>query len=149
MGTPKKKLCWNCEARVTLTEEYCPCCGVYLSPSTVPEGSHLNHLAPPYKIVEEEEKETPNSPYSNDESNPKENGLLEDAESHSEFQNLCILISCLLSGVVFLLFGLALFLFSHKGYFTLQWNAAYWYLYLLFSLPLLVIGWNKLQSLPE
>lgn len=149
MGTPKKKLCWNCEGRVTLTEEYCPFCGVYLSPSTVPEGADpSHHLSPPYKLVEEEVKSATDRQDHDQEENTDDQSP-QNQEKDEEFKSLCITISSLLSGVVFFIFGLVLFMFSHQGIFSLQWNAHYWYIYLLASLPLLFMGWVKFKALAD
>lgn len=147
MKTPKKKLCWNCEGRVTLTEEYCPFCGVYLSPSTLPEGAdHQQHLAPPYKLVEDPSENNLDDANDTD----KDDQKLEISEEQEEsFKNTLLTIFCLLGGVIFFLFGLVLLLFSQQGVFTLQWKASYWIFYLLVSLPLLLIGWNKLKTLPD
>lgn len=66
-----------------------------------------------------------------------------------ELKRIIIPLSMLLSGTVFFLFGLALFLFSKKGVFILQWNGAYWYYYLAFGFLALLFGWKALSGVEE
>lgn len=159
----KKKLCWNCEGNSPITEENCPYCGVYLSQMTF-GNDHQSHesLYPSSKKIE-------NKPL---EGIDKESNLLpggfytsEIAESlsvkepigqfNSESKSLSsagmqfivLPLSLLLSGSVFALFSLSMFLFSHEGTFTLQWSSHYWYLYLFVSFILLGLGFWKLESL--
>lgn len=55
----------------------------------------------------------------------------------------------LLGGTVFFLFGLALFLYSKDGVFTLHWNGDAWPVYLVASLAMLFFGWKSLHTLEE
>lgn len=161
----KKKLCWNCEGNVSFQEENCPYCGVYLSPSdenTLDEEVE-DLFAPPYRTEgEEEESEdhVPASPYGIYEEEEEEqqpvNYEFSSADvkeaikaSSDEVKRVIMPLSLLLSGTVFFLFGLALFLFSRKGVFILQWNGCYWYLYLAFGLIALMVGWRALSQLEE
>ena len=48
-------------------------------------------------------------------------------------------------GGVLLTLGLLLFFFSDNGVLTLQWNAKKWFIYCLFSLPMIYFGLRKLQ----
>lgn len=154
----KKRLCWNCEGRVSVQQENCPYCGVYLSPLDE-EGKDNNALfAPPYKIVEEEP--ISHSPYAprdimheeRRESVEETLSLQKSEEVLSNYEgihSILIPLSCLIAGAVLLLFSLALVLFSRKGYLTLQWDGSYWSLYLSTALILLAIGGYFLNKLEK
>ena len=76
--------------------------------------------------------------------------IAEDLKSNSDSLKRVILpLSMLLSGTVFFLFGLALFLFSRQGVFILQWNGAYWYYYLAFGFMALAVGWKALSQVED
>jgi len=158
-ATPKKKLCWNCEASVALQEENCPYCAVYLGPASV-SGDDLSNdpLAPPYKIqVMEEEETVPEAPYVPEE--PEESVVFDqeheheqeeyedEIESRGDIKEIALPMGLLLAGTVFFLFGLILFLFSQDGVFTLHWNGEYWYFYQLLAVPMLYFGWRALSTL--
>lgn len=55
----------------------------------------------------------------------------------------------LLPGAIFLLFAMILILFSQDGHLSLQWNAKYWFVYLVVSAPMLYIGFKTLSQLPK
>lgn len=146
-ATPKKKLCWNCEGRVSFTEENCPFCGVYVSPSNPGENSLLK---PPYLLVEpEEEQSIPPSPYGDKEHIVSEDTSYPQKEEITESRDLkngVASIAMMLSGTVFLLFGIVLWLFSDKEVFTLHWETQYWFIYLILAVPMLFFGWRALQK---
>lgn len=150
---PKKKLCWNCEGNVSFETENCPFCGVYLSPLGNDEGKD-SLFAPPYRIEEtEEEPQVPTAPYVQEQTVREEVIPLNTKEvideKQSALQAILVPLILMLSGSVFLLFGLALFLFSHNGVFTLSWDASGWYLYLLLGLPILAYGCHTLMKLKD
>ncbi|MEM1281996.1 MAG: hypothetical protein AAGG81_00425 [Chlamydiota bacterium] len=154
----KKKLCWNCEGRVGFTEEHCPFCGVYLSPTPIPggvsnDGPEEKVPKPPYQPGGEPmENSVHHSPYhetiqeskaSKAENSEAVNGVNE------ELRKMITPMGTLLAGSIFFLFGLVLLLFSKDGKLTLQWSSDYWYVYLTFSLALLLWGWRSLQLVDE
>jgi hypothetical protein len=155
-GPTKKKLCWNCEGSVSLQEENCPYCGVYLSPSEEGgDGEEIEELfSPPYRFdTEQRLEEVPPSPFGKQEAAVEQVTPFQIAEEmkHTSdgLKQVIVPLSMLLSGTVFFLFGLALFLFSRQGVFILQWNGAFWYYYLLFGLVALMIGWRALSRIDE
>lgn len=152
MSAPtKQKLCWNCEASVSLAEENCPYCAVYLGPATITGYEEEEELAPPYKM--EETQEVPASPFEAEKPVAKKEEYVEDEplvhQSNGEMSVVAIPMSLLLGGTVFFLFGIILYLFSREGVFTLHWNGEYWYLYQLLALPMLYFGWKALQRVDE
>lgn len=149
----KKKLCWNCEGRVPLTEENCPFCGVYITPLDLSENPLLK---PPYRIVdeeEEEEQEIPSSPFADKEGNPhseeEAKAVAMEAPLSSDMNRVAITALLLLAGTVFLMFGTTLWFYSDIGVLVLQWDAQYWFVYLLVALPLLFFGWRSLMKISD
>jgi hypothetical protein len=142
-STSKTKLCWNCEGRVSLDLENCPYCAVYLGPA---EENH-DHVDAPYQN-ETDELSAPNAPFSAEAA--RDDHAKEVARaSANEIKLIAIPLGFLLSGTVFFLFGLVLYLFSHQGMLTLHWNGRYWFIYLGLALPMLFLGWRALQRLEE
>jgi hypothetical protein len=159
---PKKKMCWNCEGRVTFQDENCPYCGVYLSPLNEGATEDKEDLfAPPYRmggIEEEEEQAVPLAPYTAPQEAvavaiPKQAIEENHHESTGPFLSADIKAAVLpliflLGGSVCFLFGIALLLFSQHGTLTLQWSGDYWFVYFIAALPMLLFGWKYLQG-PE
>ena len=147
----KKRLCWNCEGSVSVSEETCPFCGVSVIPAFL-EGAGAE-FAPPYSHHAENDFGIPKSPFAApDEFEEQENqeiakDFVDGDDNVEEFKRVAIAVTLLLSGSVFFLFSLALGLFSHNGLLTLQWDGDYWYVYTILALPLLFIGWRSLMKL--
>lgn len=127
----KKKLCWNCEGSVLRHLETCPFCGVYLSPS------EQDLLSPPYPP--QEGKDSFDPVYESDQEAPHEEALSLPEEAQGSKTELYTLLA-LLSGTSFLIFGLAVWLFSDKGRLTLSWSQDVAPFYLSMSLALLGIA---------
>lgn len=147
--SPKKKLCWNCEGSVSLSEETCPFCGVTAVPAFL-EGA--GDFAPPYATHTENDFEIPKSPYGFDDDTSESKASQQsnedlDAEPVDDFKRTVFALIFLLCGSVFFLFSMALGLFSHNGVFTLHWNANYWFIYTFLAIPLFFIGWRSLMKL--
>lgn len=150
--TPKNKLCWNCEASVSVTAEVCPYCGVSVVPATLDGTGHVL----PYKMSSANDKAIPPPPYAQEDQEDKDESAEQSSEDDEEvdvpvdqFKNILLALLLLLGGSIFFLFGLMLVLFSQNGTFTLQWDSSYWYIYSALSLPLLFIGWRVLLKLDE
>lgn len=148
----KKKLCWNCEGRVGFSEEHCPFCGVYLSPTPisghVEDDSDDQAPEPPYGLDEESKSSSYHDPLHQDRIQ-RPGSKKQEAISGDEFRKMITPLGTLLAGSIFFLFGLVLFLFSKDGKLTLQWNSDYWYVYSAFSLVLLFWGWKSLQYIDD
>jgi hypothetical protein len=138
-GSTKKKICWNCEGNVSVHEENCPYCAVYIGPPEPVEEE--SPLAPPYQISTNDE--IPKSPYA---PQHQEVSQAYSQEKSSEVKDVAFSFALLSGGVIFLLFGLTLWLFSQSGVLTLSWNSSYWYVWFLLSLPMLYFGWNRVQE---
>ena len=145
---PKKKLCWNCEGNVSREIDNCPYCGVYLHGAELEESSYWNpsqHTSkteeipsPLYQIHQEEEAEE------REESNPIPSRTV---ELFSQLKQDVLPILGLMTGSVFFLFSMLLFLFAQNGTLTLQWDGSYWLYFFLMSIPCLYIGWRTFQRL--
>jgi len=153
----KQKLCWNCEAKVDFGVESCPSCGVYSSTSPLLEQSisHQsdNTYAPPYRFVSNETA-VPESPYKMVQTDEAQEAVVEkkveattEETTNKKINTDLLPLGLLLSGTVFLLFGVVLFLFSENGALTLSWNGDYWFVYTFLGLPLLFFGLRALQNL--
>ena len=136
-------MCWSCEGNVPLTAETCPFCGVNLDnvmPSAVGGG-----YKSPYRLAKSEEAEViPVAPLQRAEEFP-------DADDESDqTKHVMLTLGCLSVGIVFLLFGIILFLFSSSdGTLVLRWDAHYWYFYLVIGLPLIIVGWRVLSNIVD
>lgn len=155
-----KRLCWNCDGSVSLHLNQCPYCGVDLSrPVEQEEENPFKNFSSPFQSPFSSES-IPKPPYGNaynqDLSVSEEewkNALGDEAESSQSEEDEVdattkremIALLLLLPGVVFLLFGLALILFSSEGVMTLKWNQNFAYFYFLGAVPLLLLGWRALR----
>lgn len=140
----KKKLCWNCEGDVLLTATNCPFCGVSLELAAMEEEKkNKDPFAPPYKLVNNaKESKIPASPYSQA-TEPEIEETQEAPPSRTDPKSMVLSLAFLLVGAAFAIFGVVLWLFADKtGHLNLRWNAQYWFIYLLLSLPMIYLGWK-------
>ena len=142
-ATPKTRLCWNCEGRVSSSEPNCPYCDVYLGveEGVAEKSSHEDHHAPYNPEGQEEGKSIADSPY--------QINIQEDEEESSSYSNKEVILTTamLSSGVLFFLFGFVLYAFGEEGSLTLRWDASYWYIYFFGAIPLIFFGWRSLGTL--
>lgn len=152
----KKKLCWNCEGAVSLESENCSFCGVYLSSLGTEDKNDL--FSPPFRMeVEEENEVIPAPPYVHEETaSLKEESVsvpvapvVAKGQPTSTVLAIFLPLFLLLSGTIFSLFGLVLFLFSHNNTLVLRWDASYWGFYLFPAILMLIFGWFSLSKISE
>jgi hypothetical protein len=149
----RTKMCPNCEGNVALEESICPYCGSSVfnknenlakqkSSDDIKTLSYEETLAslypPPYKpkVIEasyEKEEEI-------EEKDKKEQ--IEESEKNALLPTILLWL-----GVNALVFSVILLLFSQNGVLYLKWNANYWYLYSLISLPFLYFGFKGINNL--
>lgn len=158
-----KKLCWNCEGEVSLYAIQCPYCGNHLGTDQEAKVSQTHaEPQPAYQQVKQQEGEKQhfNPLYPTHQtatasscaaSSFSDGDSIEEDPPVNKMKNeqTVELISffTLISGTVFLLFGLLLFVSSNKGYLILRWDTSYWPVYLIISFLSLAIGWNHLKQL--
>ena len=148
----KKRVCWNCEGSVSLNEEVCPFCGVSVIPASLDGTDH--GFVPPYMPHSLKGTEAAHpSPYRpwNEESVKETSKEVEEEPKlgTDDFKKVVASTTLLLAGSVFFLFGLALVLFSTDGTFSLKWDGSLWYVYLIFSVPLIYFGWKYLMEIDD
>lgn len=147
----RKRLCWNCEASVSLAEELCPFCGVSVVPAFL-EGTGAD-FAPPYSNNGDKNFDIPKSPYDRDESATQlekeeiQKEIDQAGVSLDDFKRIVLSVILLLTGSVLFLFSVVLALFSMNGIFTLQWDGSVWFIYLILAIPLFAFGWRVLMKL--
>lgn len=156
----KKRLCWNCEGEVAMNAEQCPFCGVSMDAVSMQDTKPKDALAPPYKLVNSSSDKIPSSPYKK--SQPQQDKVKKELpkeepkehlegtapeHGHGDPRHFVLSLTFMLAGAAFAIFGVVLWLFAdHNGHLTLRWNAHYWYVYLVVSLPLLYIGCKATQK---
>lgn len=151
-----KRLCWSCEADIDMELSRCPYCGV----ATDEREETDEAFAPPYQLHGRPERhgDIHSPPYEGEEGrdrehwedriDPKVTDELHRQCSHS-IASECQPLLLLLSGAVFFIFGAVLFLYRKQGALTLEWDTGLWPFFLLPSLALLYLGWQRLQTLEE
>lgn len=146
----KTKLCWNCEGSVSRAAENCPYCAVYLNPDGEDLHEDPSPIRAPYKVDKgTNDGEIPKAPYNPANNSEDPEDLAEEAaltRPLTSFQATFLPLIFLTTGLISLFFAFMLFLFSENGKLTLQWDGDMWYVYALFSLPLLFIGWRYLEQ---
>lgn len=163
-ATQKKKLCWQCEGRVSAQDESCPYCGVSLAPLNVGHKGNDSLFAPPYRVDQSKEMShsIPRSPFEVDEPQVEMHANASEAVEEQEkveeistpadklgavlHQEVLIPLSLLTLGLIVTLFSLVLLLFSNHGTLTLTWNGDYWFFYLAIGAILFGLGWRTLQN---
>lgn len=155
-AVPKKKLCWNCEGNVSREIDNCPYCGVYLHAADQEENSNWNPSYRPSSKLEE----IPSPLYKMQPEDSSEQESIEEEENNDEddrsfawgallthFKRDICPVLFLMGGSIFFLFGIVLLLFSQNGTFTLQWKERDGLYFLVFALPLMILGWRFFQKM--
>jgi hypothetical protein len=159
ISTDTQKKCPNCEELIHPYATSCPYCSSDLSREEVdvslPEQEEIPEA--PYQVQHEaaldpEQVESPFRFVGSEEEPIEEEPVVGESPPPSEGEDLLVVLkpmAMLLGGMVFLLFGLALFLFARNGVLTLNWNGSWWPFYLVTSLPMLFFGWRSLHEIDE
>lgn len=150
-AVPKKNLCWNCEGNVSKEIDNCPYCGVYVHAAEIAEDSSWN---PTYYHSKTEQI---HSSFHEEEEKGEKEQLKNPSYSlplpfswkflFSQLKKDVFPSLFLMTGSIFFLFGTVVTLFSHEGFFTLQWQSSYGYYFLFFAVPLIGFGWKYLHEL--
>lgn len=151
---PKKrqKLCYNCEGEVDLDVIVCPFCAsdlraekpeqtrpVYSPAASLKNLNTQQSLYPPQYA----QKSLQENAEAIEEPVEQEMG----ADATEEPRNIFGPTILLTLGAQLLLFGILMFLFSHKGSLILKWDARFWFFYVLASVPLLIFGYRSVSRL--
>ena len=149
---PKKrqKLCFNCEGEIDLDVIVCPFCAADLREEK-PEQARSSAYPPKDFLTYSKNRETMQSLYppqfppkaQEEEAAPAESVVQEEEKQKNVFGPTILLTL----GVQLCILGLLMLFFSYKGVLILKWNAGFWALYLLASVPLFLFGYRNLSKL--
>jgi hypothetical protein len=150
---PKKrqKLCYNCEGEVDLDVIVCPFCAADLREekpelqrsSFSPSVSSVKQMNTEQSLYPSHYPEPEMAP-----PRPVEQTLpaIEEQEEPTTIKTLLTPVLLLTSGMHLFMLALALIFLSDHGVLVLKWDAKFWILYLIASLPLLVFGYRSIQN---
>ncbi|MFY7843248.1 MAG: hypothetical protein ACOVOR_04455 [Rhabdochlamydiaceae bacterium] len=152
----RQKMCLQCEARIPFTSISCPYCGSLQDSKTPIQTDFLSPLYPPL-YNQKEEKE---SAFKTVQVNSSEEKLTADLQKepisqksskeikqHSTTKDYIKTTLAVCLGADLLLLAILQFLFAQEGMITLQWEGRYWAIYLVFSLPFLIYGYQKIKKI--
>jgi hypothetical protein len=168
----KEKLCYQCEGRIPFDENLCPYCHAKQMPASERkaaqpplfkhqslEDSLTSLYTPPYQGKkpqfvseahrQEETWEEEPSMFQSAYSNPSLDPMLETPSNEEQVpvKNSLWPIMIFFAGMNFSILGIMQLLFSKGGVLRLEWDANYWFFYFLLGLPLLLLGYKKVQKL--
>ena len=146
----RTKLCPNCDGSITFDASICPFCGssiiqkndYQINPeedvkSLSPEETLQSLYPPPYRTKAID-------------ASVKEKEIEEETQEEEEEiqENRSALLPTILfwMGINILVFSIILFIFSEDGALHLKWSSKFWFLYLIFSFPLLYLGYRGLKD---
>lgn len=141
-STIGNKLCWNCDGDIPLQSARCPYCGVQIQAEAKEEMEEPKlpdsvRNREPFALVSPapRESEAPQPP----------KRVAVDTERSETLRPLLLI----LPGIVFLIFGIVLQVFSDGEYFTLRWKASFAWWFLAAAAPLLYYGWRAVDGMRE
>lgn len=144
-----KKLCHHCEGEIDKDALYCIFCGVDLGSNglygqvdAVPEPLY-RHKGEEAFFDENQEKSHLDDSYVKPlfkQAQPQEEVFAVE-ESKGEPLSL-FAMPFLMVGSLLFVFSLFLLFFSEDGYLTLKWDASFWFVYLLVSVPVIILGFK-------
>lgn len=156
-----KRLCWNCDGEVAHHLLQCPFCGADVTrPKPTEEDQRFHGFASPFQSASNQDI-IPQPPYFrtspqdlavtddewnnvlNEEKKEGADAKEEDASQTTKKEMIALLL--LLPGIVFFLFGIAVFFFSQDGVLSLSWHQNVAYYYFAGAVPLVYLGWRALR----
>lgn len=144
----RQKMCWNCDADVSVDATYCPFCGTDLMTTSV-EAPIEDMAMGEEHSVEESIAALYKPPYTSRQ--PEGHGRIkpraatqadfyeDDKKAQRRLGGGWALIFLSL-GSYLLAFGLLLLFLGTDGTLTLEWNARVWFIYCVIAFPLIVVG---------
>lgn len=151
----RSKMCPNCEGSVAYEVSICPYCGNSVFDKNANSASQKTSDNAKSMSYEETLASLYPPPYKpkvmdNDSTFEKEevSSVAQVKEEVEELpRNNLVPTMLFWIGINILVFSLILLVFSKDGFLYLKWNASFWYLYSLISLPLLYFGFKGLSSI--
>ncbi|MBI2742798.1 MAG: hypothetical protein HYX48_02650 [Chlamydiales bacterium] len=165
--TDRQKVCANCDGRISYDSTICTYCGAEVAETDTAQMQLFKHQAlqesltslysPPYsKKAAEAQTETPEPVKKRVETFKEVKTVTaglgattmqinnSEGEAHeAQSQSGLLPILFLSIGSNLCLLGLLQFFFSEGGFLKLEWDASYWFIYCLISLPLIYFGMKK------
>lgn len=160
----RQKMCTQCDGRVPVEAQECPYCSAEFHEPPQEESSTLfksqtlqdsltSLYAPPYGVKpsysisstpQEPLKKTSQDTFREVPAKSPEMPIQsqEETEAKSNFTPILILFAA--SNCLIL--GLLQALFSSNGRLTMEWDASYWFIYCVISIPLFFFGYKKLSQ---
>ena len=154
MATKEKvKMCPFCEGTIPVEATECRYCGSSLMKGKErkapcqSDDSLAGLYGPPYSPGKTKVTMGIPTPYDEDDYEEKEEEEKKEEGSEKTKEESKQIGALLLLSIGAHLFTLAwlLFFFSDHGRLVLEWKSRYWFIYLLFALPLIYQGWKKLS----
>ena len=144
----RQKICSHCEGRIAVEADTCLYCGMPLlddsAPGKTESQTSLDSLyPPPYSSrAGMSSQPTDTTPDYMSGFQPEQEMVVEREEESASFSPILL---ALLGSNLFIL-GLMQCFFSEDGFLRLEWNAQYWFVFCLISLPLLYFGLRKTEK---
>lgn len=171
----RRKMCYHCDAELSLDATYCPFCGTDLQKNgekeerkemdeTMFSSKSLDEslaalYTPPYSKRDHEgfgiPAQRPVQEHFEDEQKSFSFSYEDEALASDDFEEEPLVqrklgggwpLILLSIGGQLLTLGLLLFFFSTGGKLTLEWNSRYWFLYCIASFPILYFGYRMLNE---
>ncbi len=139
-------MCYNCEGELDLDVIVCPYCAADLREEKPEQQRPSYNPSVSLKNLTTQQSLYP-SQYAEPKAEEEPTQEAAPAVEMEESKNILGPILLLTLGVQLLLFGLLMALFSHHGQLILKWDARFWFLYLLASVPFLIFGYKSLSKI--
>lgn len=147
------KMCSNCNGQVDIDFEVCPYCGEeFKVQKPIKENVNREESIKSLSIEETLASLYP-PPYMPRSSSPMEEMEEEEAKEEEKKSTTVVgkkrslwPIAFLSIGINLALLGIIMFFFSHKGRLLVDLDSRFWFAYLIFSLPLMYLGYVKLSN---
>ena len=152
----RQKMCVNCDGRIPIDASLCLYCnaeqGVKEADIAKPIQSLQDSLSslytPPYSVPEGNMKKNYQEAKEKKFTMPSPIGMgAEVTEEKEEIKGVIFPLLLLAVGGILFTLGLIQLFFSDGNKLQLEWDSAYWYVYCLFALPLVLLGLKKAASL--
>lgn len=151
----RQKLCWNCDADVSVDATYCPFCGTDLMATAVESSFEEDSLDRDVSnSVEESIAALYKPPYTSRQPGgqgrakpraAKQSDFYEDDKKAQRRLGGGWALIFLSLGCYLLAFGLLLLFLGTNGTLTLEWNSRVWFIYCVIAFPLIVVGGRLLS----
>lgn len=136
----KFKLCPSCDGKAPIEVVICPyCASSFNEPGVKNKTSISQNYSPPYS-AERQTTQQIQKP-----SVKPEKEMTQEATISQE-KSVFLPIALLIIGSNLLILSLLLLILSHNGKVVLEWNADFWMLYGLLSIPLLYVGYKIIKK---